>query len=356
MLKLNGYWYIAAPSAELGRTPIRRIVEDEPLVLFRDAAGKAHALIDRCAHRGMALSHGRTVGDCIECPYHGWQYDGTGTLRAVPALCEAALCEGEPVPQPKTMCSFLVAERDEHLWVWIGQGSSTGEPFHFPHHGEPGWSTFFMETRFEAPVEACLENFLDVPHTLLVHPGLFRGQNQRPTKARVRRFRDSVEAEFVDEQPMQGIGPRLLFPRNTLMRHTDRFILPAITRVDYTFEPLPCPQGAGLGKMYAFVITSQCTQRAEFAVDVTTAITWRLSLPAWLIRRALRWYCRRVIQQDVDILKVQGEQIRRFGPTYLSTSADLLGSHIRGLRHQAAEGQVAVSDISEVITETVLRI
>jgi phenylpropionate dioxygenase-like ring-hydroxylating dioxygenase large terminal subunit len=357
MLKLKGYWYIAAPSAELGRQPIRRIVEDEPLVLFRDSAGKAHALIDRCAHRGMALSHGRVAGDCIECPYHGWQYDGAGKLCAVPALCE-----GESLPQPKTMVCFPVVECDEHLWVWLGQKAPAGEPFHFPHCGEPGWNTFFMETRFEAPVEACLENFLDVPHTLLVHPGLFRGKTQRPTKARVRRFRDSVEAEFLDEQPMQGIGPRLFFPRKILMRHTDHFILPSITRVDYTFEPQastlepkPGPPGAG-PSAYAFIITSQCTQREEFIVDVTTAITWRLPLPAWLIRRALRWYCRRVIQQDVNILKIQGEQIRHFGTTYLSTSADLLGSHIRGLRHQAAEGQVVQDDTAELVVETVLRI
>src|SRR5262249_20754076 len=103
MLKLKGYWYIAAPSAELGRQPIRRIVEDGPLVLFRDLAGKAHGLIDRCAHRGMALSHGRVVRDCIECPYHGWQYDGVGKLCSVPALCE-----GEALPQPKTMINFPV--------------------------------------------------------------------------------------------------------------------------------------------------------------------------------------------------------------------------------------------------------
>jgi phenylpropionate dioxygenase-like ring-hydroxylating dioxygenase large terminal subunit len=356
MLTLNNHWYIAAPGSDLRRRPIRRVVEGKPLVLFRDSQGRPQALLDRCAHRGMALSHGRVVGDCIECPYHGWRYDGQGTLRAVPALCET-----EPLPQPRTMLSCPVVESDHHLWVWIGQaGAREGPirpPFHFPRCGEPGWATFFMHTRFEAPVEACLENFLDVPHTLFVHPGLFRGGVQRPTRARVLRFEDSVEAEFLDEQPLEGIGPRLLFPAGTVMRHTDRFLLPAITRVDYAF-----------GEEYGFLITSQCTQRAEYVVDVTTAITWRLRLPAWLIRPLLGWYCRRVIRQDVNILKVQGEQIRQFGVTCLSTPADLLGSHIRGLRAGAshdpsgarprppAEGGAATPDGSEVCAETILRI
>jgi phenylpropionate dioxygenase-like ring-hydroxylating dioxygenase large terminal subunit len=340
MLRLNGYWYIAAPGAELGRAPIRRSVEGEPLVLFRDARGQPHALLDRCAHRGMALSRGRVVGDCLQCPYHGWEYDGAGTLRAVPALCA-----GEPLPRPKGMRAYRVVESDEHLWVWVGQGEPAAPPFHFPHCGEAGWSTFFLHTRVEAPVEACLENFLDVPHTLLVHPGLFRGKDQRPTRALVRRQRDAVEAVFLDEQPLAGIGPRLLFPRGTALRHTDRFLLPSISRVDYAF-----------GERYAFLITSQCTQREEYVVDVTTAITWRLPLPRWLARPFLRYYCRRVIAQDVAILKIQGDQLKRFGVSYTSTAADLLGRHIRGLRRQAAAGVDTLREAPEVCAEAVLRI
>jgi phenylpropionate dioxygenase-like ring-hydroxylating dioxygenase large terminal subunit len=338
MLPLTGYWYIAGPSSDLGRKPIRRLVEKETLVLFRDSAAQAHALVDRCAHRGMALSLGKVRGDCIECPYHGWQYDGQGLLRHVPALCR-----DEWPAQLKTMRPFPVWESDEHIWVWIGDGVPATAPFHFPHCGEPGWTTFFLHTLFEAPVEACLENFLDVPHTLFVHPGLFRGKTQQPTRVQVRRLRDGVVAEFLDEQPLRGFGPRLVFPKNTVMRHSDRFILPAITRVDYSF-----------GNRYGFIITSQCTQREEFLVDVTTAITWRLPLPRWLLRPFLRWYCRRVIQQDVAILKVLGRQLRDFGPTYTSTAADVLGRSIRGLRRQAVENPDRLQEEVEARAETVL--
>lgn len=337
MLKLNGYWYIAAPSAELRDRPLRRSVEGEILVLFRDGSGKPHALLDRCAHRGMALSHGRIVGDCIQCPYHGWKYDGAGQLREVPALCS-----GESLPQAKSMRAYPVREQDEHLWVWIGEGEPTREPFHFPHYGEEGWSTFFMHNRFEAPVDVCLENFLDVPHTIFVHPGLFRGADQQPTRTRVRRSAEGVEAEFLDERPMEGIGPRLVFPRGTVMKHTDRFLLPSISRVDYTY-------GADSG----FAITSQCTQREEYVVDVTTAITWTLPLPTWITGPFLRWYCNRVIQQDVDILKIQGEQLKQFGRSFTHTTADLLGRHIGALRRRAAEGGEA---LDETLVETVLRV
>jgi phenylpropionate dioxygenase-like ring-hydroxylating dioxygenase large terminal subunit len=341
MVTLRDYWYIAAPSREVGRRPLQRVVEGETLVLFRDSAGRVQALIDRCAHRGMALSRGRVVGDCVECPYHGWQYDGAGSLRAVPALCA-----GERLPQPRSMRAYPVQVCDEHIWVWIGDDAPRAGPWRFPHCGERGWETCFLHTRFEAPIEACLENFLDVPHTLLVHPGLFRSPHVRPTRACVTRFADSVEAEFLDEQPLTGIGPRLVFPRGTVMRHTDRFILPSITRVDYTF-----------GDDHALIITSQCTQREEYVVDVTTAITWRLPLPRIVARPFIGWYCRRVIRQDVEILKILGEQIRRFGRVQTSTSADLLGRHIGDLRKRAADGLPSLPVEAAIVRqETVLKI
>ena len=335
--KLESYWYIAAPSGELRDRPIRRSVEGDELVLFRDSTGRPQALLDRCAHRGMALSAGRVAGDCVECPYHGWRYDGSGKLRRLPALAE-----GETLPQPRSMRAYPAVERDGHVWVWTGREPPDGEPFHFPYCGEPGWTTFFMHTRFEAPVEACLENFLDVPHTIFVHPGLFRGGEAKETRIRITRRGGSAVAEFLDEQELKGWGPRLIAPRADRMEHSDRFLLPAITRVDYAF-----------GDEYRFIITSQCTARRADVVDVTTAITWRLRLPGWLLKPFLRLYCRHVILQDVDVLKIQGEQMRRFGKVELHTRADLLGRHIRTLRRWAADGG---DEPEEVVRDVVMRI
>jgi phenylpropionate dioxygenase-like ring-hydroxylating dioxygenase large terminal subunit len=337
MLTLKGYWYIAAPASELGKLPIHRSVEGNPVVLYHDSQGRPQALLDRCAHRGMALSKGKVRGDCLQCPYHGWTYDGRGTLCDVPALEK-----GAKLPNAASMRAFPVVESDEHLWVWIGDGTPERGPERFAHHGEAGWGSFFMHTRFEAPVELCLENFLDVPHTIFVHPGKFRGEVQRPTRARVQRSRESVEARFLDEPELEGFGPRLFFPRGTAMKHTDRFLLPSTSRVDYS-----------LGDDSHFIITSQCTQREEFAIDVTTAITWRLPLPVWMAKPFLRTYCRRVIQEDVDLLKIQGEQIRRLGRSFVDSDADLLGRHIRALRRSAAEGHEAPAELTQ---EVLLRI
>ena len=161
-----------------------------------------------------------------------------------------------------------------------------------------------------------------------------------------RQFHDSVEADFINEAKLKGLGPRLMFPRGTSMKHTDRFILPSISRVDYTFHREGSEESG-------FIITSQCTQREEYVVDVTTAITWKLPVPRCFAKLFLAWYCRRVIEQDVDTLKIQGQQLKRFGNTCLHTKADLLGRYITRLRRRAAEG---LRDAPELVKETLLKI
>ena len=52
-------WYVAAYSAEVGRTLLARTILNEPLVLYRTSAGQPAALADRCVHRHFPLSAGQ---------------------------------------------------------------------------------------------------------------------------------------------------------------------------------------------------------------------------------------------------------------------------------------------------------
>ena len=55
---LRRFWYPVIPSDRLSDTPQPFTLLCTPLVLFRDAAGKACALSDRCCHRTARLSAG----------------------------------------------------------------------------------------------------------------------------------------------------------------------------------------------------------------------------------------------------------------------------------------------------------
>jgi phenylpropionate dioxygenase-like ring-hydroxylating dioxygenase large terminal subunit len=71
-------WYVACASGDLGRGPRACIVDGTPLVLFRDASGRARALVDRCPHRNMPLSAARVVDGALQCSYHGWRFGSDG--------------------------------------------------------------------------------------------------------------------------------------------------------------------------------------------------------------------------------------------------------------------------------------
>src|SRR3954470_11488503 len=57
----------------------------EPVIVTRDDDNEIRVLINRCAHRGtMVCAEGRGNTERFICPYHGWSYDRTGALRALP--------------------------------------------------------------------------------------------------------------------------------------------------------------------------------------------------------------------------------------------------------------------------------
>ena len=78
-------WYVAAWDHEITRSLKRRVLLDEPVVLFRTDSGKAVALEDRCCHRQAPLSMGKLIGNVVKCPYHGLEFDSSGKCVKVPS-------------------------------------------------------------------------------------------------------------------------------------------------------------------------------------------------------------------------------------------------------------------------------
>jgi phenylpropionate dioxygenase-like ring-hydroxylating dioxygenase large terminal subunit len=312
----RAHWYIAVSARALGRAPVGCTVLGEPLVLFSDGYGRPAALRDRCLHRNMALSAGRVVDGCLECPYHGWRYDGGGRCTAIPSF-------GQPraVPPLAPLPAYPAVESDGYVWVFMGERAPDTGPFRFPHLDEPGWSSFRMRTRFPAGAAACLENFLDCPHTVFVHRGWFRTRDPRALRAQVRRYTDRVEVDFIDEPRPRSVVSALFFPTGEPLAHSDRFHMPAISRVDYRFGP-----------DRHFIITSQCTPVSDRETMVYTVITFRFGAIAPLVRLLLKPLSRWIIRQDIAILARQTAQIERFGgPRFSVVETDLFARHIAAL-------------------------
>jgi phenylpropionate dioxygenase-like ring-hydroxylating dioxygenase large terminal subunit len=294
---LEDYWYIACRSGELRRTPLSLLIMGRHLVLFRTEAGEVAALDDRCAHRNAPLSQGKVCRDTLQCPYHGWRYGKDGRVMEIPALAQQNVTDFSA-----RIKSYPCIEQQGFVWICLTSTPANPVPVPFPGLNQAGWTSFQMRTRFAAPVEACLENFLDCPHATHVHRGWFRSQTQRHVSATVRTLDDGAQVEYFEEPREKSVVWTLLSPGRASMQHTDRFIAPATSRVDYRFSN---------GMHY--IITSSCTPVDKCTTDVFTVISFRIKWVGWLVKLYFRPLSRFIIRQDVAILAAQQQNIKKFG-------------------------------------------
>lgn len=198
---LRNAWYVAGWADGLGEEPQQRIFLEEPVALFRDDEGAAHAIGGRCPHRFAALGHGTVVEGRLQCPYHGLRFDGSGACVFNPH-------EKGVVPKV-SVHRYPLVERHRLLWIWMGDPARADEAAipDFSWLADDRWEPVRGATVAEGHYELYSDNILDLGHANFVHPAL--AADVWTTGAR--RFRqdgDTVWAEY--EQPddylSEGIG------------------------------------------------------------------------------------------------------------------------------------------------------
>jgi 3-ketosteroid 9alpha-monooxygenase subunit A len=114
-------WFMIGWSGEfpLGEVrPLHYLGED--LVAYRDDHGALHVLDAHCRHLGAHIGHGGKVsGECVVCPYHGWQWGPDGTNRHIPY---------QDRPNRVRTRSWPVQEQHGCVFLW-----------HQPRGGPPRW-------------------------------------------------------------------------------------------------------------------------------------------------------------------------------------------------------------------------
>lgn len=166
---LKDTWFILGRDSDIRRGRLtQRMIDQTPLVVWRDDAGAIHALEDRCAHRRAPLSAGKLVDGTVQCPYHGWRYDSGGTCVAMPSLGPGAS------PRVKVgLRSYPVQVRYGLLWLWWGDPDRADADLipdiPFLHPDRPAPSVVHRSFDYETCSELVVENLLDLTHLDFVH-------------------------------------------------------------------------------------------------------------------------------------------------------------------------------------------
>ncbi|MBA6413786.1 aromatic ring-hydroxylating dioxygenase subunit alpha [Parahaliea sp. F7430] len=162
----KNHWYVAAYSHEISDKPLARELLDTPVVLFRDSRGQLGALFDRCPHRGMPFSEGEVVGDALQCPYHGMEFDTSGQCTHIPS--------SQMIPKRMCVSAYPVQEQYGLVWIWMGDPDQLGPLPDLARWGF-GRADWHWEPAVCLEVAANyllpLENLLDASHITFLHKG-----------------------------------------------------------------------------------------------------------------------------------------------------------------------------------------
>ena len=319
-------WYIACLSNELKNKPIQRTIYDFNIALFRDENAKANAILDKCLHRHSLLSKGTVENGNLVCPYHGWKYNHEGEVVDVPS--EGPL----KVKGKRCQITFKTLERDGVIWVWMGEKDqeNTMNLWQFPNYIDSTWVKYFMVTDFNNEVTNLAENFMDVPHTVFVHKGWFRNKSLTKVPITVETKNGGVLVNYHQTNDQIGVLIKpILNPKNDPMVHTDHFIFPNVTCVDYSF-----------GTNYKYVINSQITPVSAMKSRVYTYIAYKIPIIGCILKPFISYYTRQVIEQDVWIMDVQRANLDpNVNAKFQSTPADEPHLQIERLRTMGINGE-----------------
>ncbi|MEN5108048.1 aromatic ring-hydroxylating dioxygenase subunit alpha [Pseudomonas sp. TWI672] len=164
---LENQWHVVALSDEvsMGRPKAVRLL-GEDLVLWRDHVSEIRAWKDYCGHRGARLSMGCVKNGEIECPYHGWRFDGEGECTRIPAHPDRRAPASD-----RLIFKHFAQEKFGYIWVSL-------LPPERPLPDFPEWVDNSFRKVFAGPYHyqanglRALENFIDASHFPFVHANL----------------------------------------------------------------------------------------------------------------------------------------------------------------------------------------
>jgi vanillate O-demethylase monooxygenase subunit len=184
-------WYIGAWADELRAEPLARRICDEPVVLFRDAAGKAAALADRCCHRAAPLSMGKIVEAGLECGYHGLTFDGSGRCVRIPGQRQ--------IPQDACVRSYPIVEKDQLVWLWMGEAEKADPALivDFPFHNDAGkWPNKHDVYPIKGNYMLMVDNLMDLTHLGYLHAKTVGGNPSAHVDAEMKTTRTPTGLKF----------------------------------------------------------------------------------------------------------------------------------------------------------------
>lgn len=304
-------WFAIARSSEVKKRPLRRQFLGTPLVFFR-TGGTVAVLHDRCPHRSARLSDGRVVEGTIECPYHGWRFDGGGRCTKIP------LADGE-VPR-RFVPTLPVCERSGLIFVRNGTAGPP-EP-HVPFWQGPKPLRIVLSTETTTTLTDLVENAFEPIHPFFVHRSILRGLGEKRSTATFKLSGDNHRLDLIlsGDVEKDGLLSKLFEGGRTLQKCA--LLAPGVLEVQYW-------NGDRLNLVATLYFTPNSVEHHFGYAVIEAPRQYGLSyLKALLFVPMVR----ALLRQDTRMLRNTHENWIAFGrPPHAASPLDLLRPHIEAL-------------------------
>ncbi len=338
---LRNVWYVAALSDQVVVGKMKKVlIMNEPIVLFRDRQGQAHAVRDICPHRGIPFSYGRVVGDQLECPYHGWKFSGDGVCREIPSLCSGQDLD----PTKIKVRTWPLSEAFGMIWIFIGEKGAdpTKAPplpkFH--ELAETARPKVVKVATFHCHIDHAVIGLMDPAHGPYVHQS-WLWRNERSTIEKKKKFAP-VEYGFQMIRHSPSANSKAYKILGGELSTEITFQLPSV-RVEHI--------RAGKRNLYAFTGLTPVNEKETI---IHQLMYWDLP---WLnlIQPFMSWFTGFFLQQDIDAVDKQQEGLRYDPSLMLIRDADTQAKWYYTLKQEWVEHLAEKREFRNPVQETELR-
>jgi phenylpropionate dioxygenase-like ring-hydroxylating dioxygenase large terminal subunit len=337
---LKNQWYLAIPSEKIKENKIQTLeILGEPILFFRDSKGAVHGLKDICPHRGIPLHFGRIVQDMVECPYHGWKFDGAGVCQEIPSLTSSQKLDCTKIK----IKSYPIKEMYGAVWIFIGDANFDQK--HTPQ--PPVFADFPIDAKpeiceiveFPCHIDHAVIGLMDPAHGPYVHQSWF----WRSSKSSYEKSKSFGPVEYgfrmKRHEPSKNSKAYKILGGQPTTEIT--FRLPG-TRVEHV--------QVGQKSFYSLTALMPLT---ENRTQVVQMVYWNIS---WLtfVKPFIKSFGHTFLGQDLDAVTKQQQGLKYDPSLMLINDADTQAKWYYSLKKEWADHLAEGREFKNPVNDTVL--
>ncbi len=239
---IENQWYAVLASKQLKKGKMLGVTRLSKKLVFWREGDQVNCIFDKCCHRGASLSGGKLVAGHVECPFHGFLYDGSGKVQVIPANGK-----GAKVPDRYRVNSYPCLEAYGFIWVWYGKWSQELPDIPFFEELKSGYVSGGFSETWNVHYTRAIENQLDVVHLPFVHKTTIGRGNRTLVNGPVVTWQDNLMTFYVKNEEDIGQIPkrpgeineyRKLFHLQLLMPNVWQNVISERFRIVAVFAPI----------------------------------------------------------------------------------------------------------------------